>query len=49
MKVTTDDAHDSEAALVNDAFRLRRVSEAVMDGATLILKPIGFLGCKNHY
>jgi len=33
MEVTTDDAHDSEAALINDVSRLRRVSEAVMDRA----------------
>ena len=35
MEVTTDDVHDSEAlpALINDASKLRRVSEAVMDGA----------------
>ncbi len=35
MKVTTDDAHDSEAlpALINDASKLRRISGAVMDGA----------------
>jgi len=35
MEVTTDDVHDSEAlpALIKDASKLRRVSEAVMDGA----------------
>ncbi|MEM1545749.1 MAG: transposase [Candidatus Methanomethylicia archaeon] len=35
MEVTTDDFHDSEAlpALIKDASKLRRVSEAVMDGA----------------
>ncbi|MEM1547348.1 MAG: transposase [Candidatus Methanomethylicia archaeon] len=35
MEVTTDDAHDSEALpeLIKDASKLRRVSEAVMDGA----------------
>ncbi|MEM2405335.1 MAG: IS5 family transposase, partial [Candidatus Methanomethylicia archaeon] len=35
MDVTTDDVHDSEAlpALIKDASKLRRVSEAVMDGA----------------
>ncbi|MEM1750084.1 MAG: transposase [Desulfurococcaceae archaeon] len=35
MEVTTDDVHDSKAlpALIKDASKLRRVSEAVMDGA----------------
>ncbi|MEM2193389.1 MAG: transposase [Candidatus Methanomethylicia archaeon] len=35
MEVTTDDFHDSEVlpALIKDASKLRRVSEAVMDGA----------------
>lgn len=33
MEVTTDDVHDLEAALIKDASKLRRVSEAVMDGA----------------
>ncbi|MEM4700389.1 MAG: transposase [Candidatus Nezhaarchaeales archaeon] len=35
MEVTTDDVHDLKAlpALIKDASKLRRVSEAVMDGA----------------
>jgi len=33
MEVTTDDVHDSEAALIKDSSKLRRVSKAVMDGA----------------
>ncbi|MEM2213281.1 MAG: transposase [Candidatus Nezhaarchaeales archaeon] len=33
MEVTTDDVHDSEAALIKDASKLRRISKAVMDGA----------------
>jgi len=35
MEVTTDDVHDSEAlpALIKDSSKLRRVSEALMDGA----------------
>ncbi|MEM2614641.1 MAG: transposase [Nitrososphaerota archaeon] len=33
MEVTTDDVHDSEAALIKDASKLRRVSKVVMDGA----------------
>ncbi|MEM2211958.1 MAG: hypothetical protein QXQ28_01930 [Candidatus Nezhaarchaeales archaeon] len=35
MEVTTDNVHDSEAlpALIKDVSKLRRVSEAVMDGA----------------
>jgi len=33
MEVTIDDVHNSEAALIKDASKLRRVSEAVMDGA----------------
>ncbi|MBS7609193.1 transposase [Candidatus Bathyarchaeota archaeon] len=35
IEVTMDDVHDSKAlpALINDASKLRRVSEAIMDGA----------------